>query len=125
MPSFKTLSLISATIAALLFLTLLLAPGLIFWLFAVDSHESAEFIARRAAMLFLGLAVLNYLARNTPPSQLRRALSLGMASTMLGLALLGTVELLCGFAGIGIVPAILTETLLGLAYLSYWRRQAG
>jgi len=57
MIEFKKLSTITAFITFVLFLVLLLLPEIIFILFQIPENSSAFFISRRAAMLFLGIAV--------------------------------------------------------------------
>jgi len=122
MISFKDLSLIMSVIAILLFAVLLLAPNLIFILFAVEGNESAYFLARRAALLFLGYALISFAARNAQASAARQAISVGIAVAMLSLAVLGLVELSRGYAGIGILLAISAELFIGLSYLFIWNK---
>ena len=81
-------------------------------LFGIDEHSSALFIGRRAAMLFLGLAVLTWFIRNAGYSESRQAVCLCLAVSMLGLAILGIFEYLRGFASIGISLAVVTEAIL-------------
>jgi hypothetical protein len=115
--SFKTVSLAASALCCTLFLCLLLTPGLIYWLFGVESHATADLLAKRAAMLFLGLAVLSFLGRNAPHSSLRQAVSVAMATTMAGLILAGIYEFFMGTAGIGIWLAICGEALFLCLYL--------
>ena len=114
--SFRSLSIFSTTLAAALFLTLLLMPGLVFWLFHIPA-ESAVFLSRRAAVLFLGFAILMWLVRNAENSSTRRAISLGWGTTMTALAILGTFEFIRGFVGPGIFMAAAVELFLGLSNL--------
>lgn len=41
-----------------LFVTLVLLPEIVYWLFQLQQNEVADFFARRAGMLFLGLSTL-------------------------------------------------------------------
>lgn len=102
-----------------LFVFLLLAPGVIFWLFGVPQSETADLIARRAAMLFLGLAVISWSARNAPPSGFRRGFSLGIVVSMLGLAGVGSYEFLRGFADWPILLAVVVEISCVWIFLRY------
>jgi hypothetical protein len=122
MVSFRKLSTITAVIAVTLFLLLLFAPEIIFTLFQVQGNESAFFISRRAAMLFLGFAVITWLGRNSSNSETRQAICIGMSISMLALAVLGVIEFLRNFVGIGIFLAVFTELVLGIAYLKIWKR---
>lgn len=61
MLSYYRTSLLSYVVAPTLFITLLLAPQLIYnILFGIDHGASTDFMSRRAAMLFLGTAVLTF-----------------------------------------------------------------
>ncbi len=117
MLSFRLVSSLTAFIASLLFIVLLFVPEIAFTLFAVEENQSAFFIARRAAMLFLGIAVVAWVGRDAPHSASRQALCIGLTVAMLALVALGTAELIRGFAGVGILLAIITEALLAGLYL--------
>lgn len=120
MITFKPLSTVTASIAFCLFLSLLLIPEMIFQLFQIQEHPSAFFIGRRAAMLFLGIAIFSWVSRNAPHSDARQGMCLGLAISMLALAILGLVEYVRDFAGVGIMLAIVTEVLLAAAYFNVW-----
>jgi hypothetical protein len=99
----------------------LVAPVLIFKLFQVQGNESAFFISRRAAMLFLGIASFLWLGRNATHSELRQAICVGLSLSMFALAILGVFEFVRGFVGMGIFVAVLTETVIGFAYYRIWK----
>lgn len=120
MVNFKLLNTATALIALILCSVLILVPEVLFMLFGIDEHSSAFFIGRRAAMLFLGLAVLTWCIRKAEFSESRQAVCLSLSVSMLGLAILGTVEYLRGFAGIGIALAIITEAVLAALYFKVW-----
>ncbi len=117
---YKLISTVASVITFLLFATLLLAPQFIFILFGVEGNEAAYFLARRAAMLFLGLAFIAFLSRNAQHSVARQTISLGIACSMMGLALLGIIVLLRGFTGMGILLAVGGELFLAIGYLATW-----
>ncbi len=119
---FRTLSILSAALAVALFLLLLFIPGLVFWLFQIPASESAAFISRRAAVLFLGFGILMWLVRNAENSLVRRAICIGWGTTMAALAILGILEFLRGFVGVGIFFAVFIETFLGVSYLRLARK---
>ena len=125
MIKFKPLSIFTAVLALTLFLSLLFLPEPIFFIFQIPEADSAFFIARRAAMLFLGIAVLCWLGRGAPNSPLRQSVCMGLAVAMLGLACLGAFEYLRGFAGAGIGLAVITEAIIGAAYLKIWFANRG
>lgn len=115
--SFRTLSILSAALSAALFLTLLFVPDLVFWLFQIPASESAAFLSRRAAILFLGFGILMWLVRNTENSPANRAICIGWGTAMTALAILGTLEFVRGFAGGGIFIAVFIEAFIGVSYL--------
>jgi hypothetical protein len=120
MVDFRTLNIISSGISIALFFFLLIYPEPIFYLFNVAGSDSAYFISRRAAMLFLGFAVICWLSRNAQPSATRQAISLGIALSMSGLSILGIFEFIRGYAGGGIFLAASTELFLAVSYFSIW-----
>ncbi|MEM9131251.1 MAG: hypothetical protein AAGA59_06630 [Actinomycetota bacterium] len=120
MPSFRLLTTSTTALALTLATLLLAAPGVVYWLFGVDGAETADFIARRAAMLFLGVAAVAYSARHLGPSVGRLAVAAGLGVPMAGLAVLGSIELARGFAGPGILVAVVGETALALGYARIW-----
>ncbi len=117
---FKILSITTACIAFILFAVLLFIPNLVFIIFEISGNESASFIARRAAMLFLGVGVISWLIRNSEHSELRQSICIGLTVLMFSLSLLGTIEFIRGFAGPGIGLAIVTELILGVSYFKIW-----
>ncbi|MCT4555825.1 MAG: hypothetical protein N4A53_14145 [Pelagimonas sp.] len=115
--TYRSVSRALAGLTASLAFALLFVPGVVLWLFGLDIPAEAGFLARRAAMLFLGISIIAWLGQSAPPSELRRALCTGLAVMMGALALLGLIEFLRGMAGPGILLAIAVETLFCAAYL--------
>jgi len=120
MIKFKWVSVITAIIALTLCLALLLVPEILFNLFSIDEHSSAFFMGRRAAVLFLGIAVITWSGRHAVHSESRQAVCLGLAIAMFALAVLGSIEYFRGFAGFGISLAVITEIILALLYYKIW-----
>lgn len=118
--SFRNVSLAATVLTGVLFVILLLAPDLIFWIFSIEGNEAARLLSRRAAMLFLGLAIITYSGRNAQHSVLRQAICLGMAVCMFGLAMTGIFEFARGFAGVGIMLAFAAEVGFGIAFIRIW-----
>jgi hypothetical protein len=114
--SYPLVSKLASALCFILFICLLLAPSLIYWIFGLDGNEVSDLIARRAAMMFMGLAAIIFLSRNAEPSQLRQSLCLGLAIMMGALAIIGIFEFLRGAVGVGIWLAITTEITFALAY---------
>lgn len=114
--SFRNLNIATTVIASLLFLILLCTPNIAWWLFGIEGGESADFVARRTAMLFAGIAALCWFTRNTPAGAAQSGIAKGLALAMIGLVMLGLSEWLRGFAGIGILLAVVTELTLAVGY---------
>ena len=120
MNGFCKLSVITSSIAFVLFFSLLILPEPIFLLFGIEGNESAYIIARRTAMLFLGLSLLSFLNRNAEDSPERQSLILSLFVIMFGLVILGLIELFRGEVGPGILLAVVTELMLSIWYMSIW-----
>ena len=114
--SYPLVSKLASALCFTLFLCLLLAPGLIYWIFGLDGNEVSDLIARRAAMMFMGLSAMIFLSRNAEASQLRQNMCLGLAIMMGALAVIGIFEFVRGAVGLGIWLAIITEIAFSLAY---------
>lgn len=122
MIEYRIVSVVTTVIAFTLCVVLLFYPQAIFILFEIEGNNLESFIGRRAAMLFLGISVLTWFSRNAVHSESRQAICLGIATAMISLALLGTIEYLREYAGVGIFLAIVTEFLLALKYFKIWLR---
>lgn len=114
---FSTISILSASVSFVLFVLLLVFPQPIYSLFNVEGNASAYFFTRRAALLFLGLAIIAFLSRNALHSTSRQAICLGIGMTMLTLCLLGAIEYFRGFVGVGIFAAMAGELVIAIGYL--------
>lgn len=117
---YRNLSTATAALSLCLFFCLLFFPGAIFTLFGLQGAESAEVMSRRASMLFAGLAVICWFARDAEDSVARQAVTAGLSVTMLGLAGTGLFELGRGAVGPGVVPAIAAEVAIGSLYARVW-----
>ena len=107
----------SAALQAFLFYQLMFFPGETIGGFNVTTTETVDFVARRAAVLFLGLSLLSLLcAMSIEKSTLVAAC---LSVPWLGLAISGTAEYLRGFVGKEIFPAIAIEATLGLCLLVF------
>lgn len=120
MRPYRNLSTATAALSLCLFVCLLFFPGAIFMLFGLQGAESAEIMSRRASMLFMGISVICWFARDAEDSVARQAVSAGLAVSMLGLAGTGLFELGRGAVGPGVVPAIAAEVALGSLYARVW-----
>ena len=83
----------------------------------VEATQSVLLLARRIGCLYLGLALVFFLARKTPVSPARTALSTGAVAITLLLAATGVYALVLGHAGNGILISAAVELLLGLGFI--------
>lgn len=116
--SYNLVSKLASALCFVLFLSLLFMPGLIYWVFGISGNDVSDLMARRAAMLFLGITVMTFLSRNAAQSQLRQSVCLGLAVMMAALAVVGIYEFIRNAVSAGIWLAILTEIGFALAYFS-------
>ncbi len=125
--TFRLLNQAATLLCLILSATLIFLPELIYFIFSLTGDAVGDFLAKRAGMLFLGLATLLYFSRNAEASSARSAISLGLAVAMGGLALLGSYEYFRGYAGVGIWLAIITEAGFAIGYTLVLRsdRQIG
>ncbi len=117
--TFKALATAATALCAILAAVLLIAPNLIYSIFQIPAQDSADFMSRRAAMLFLGIAVMCSTFRLVQDPAAIRAFSAGMVIMMAGLAGVGLFEFARGFAGPGIFLAIVTEILFVLGFTRF------
>lgn len=120
--TFKQISSFSALLFATLGVLLFAMPSVIFWMFELQQHELGDFLARRAALLFLGLTVLCFLARNSQHHEVQRIVSVSMCVSMGAMAMLGAYEALRGYAGPGIWGAIFVEVCVSALFFRAWRQ---
>jgi hypothetical protein len=115
--SFHTLALVTAGIFLLIAIVWLFAPARFLTAWGVKDSAETRLIGRRVAALYAGVAVMFFIARDAEPSLPRTALSVGLVSTCLLLAISGVVEWLQGRASKGILAAAVIELLLSLLFV--------
>ncbi|SDB20444.1 hypothetical protein SAMN03159382_01777 [Pseudomonas sp. NFACC23-1] len=116
--AFRYLTIFSALLFFVLAAIWLFAPAALLanWGVVFDGGVSG-LVGRRAAPLYAGIGVALLLSRNAPPSPGRTAVVAGFVTTCSLLALLGLVEWVMGNVESGILPAVLVEVALALAFL--------
>jgi hypothetical protein len=115
--SFRTVAVITAIVAFALGVGYLFAGTLVVGLWQVQPKEGVLLLGRRIGALYLGLSVMYYLARSSPVSVTRTALSAGTAVALSFLVLLGIFGPTVGHAGPGILVSVTIESLMALAYM--------
>jgi len=115
--NFKTIATITAVVAFALGVAYMFAGALLLGRWQIEPTESVLLLGRRMGCLYLGLSVIFLLARSTPESVARTALSTGAAATLSLLALLGVYELIAVHAGAGILGSVAIEAILAFGYI--------
>jgi len=115
--SFRTIAVITAVVTFVLGIGYLFAGALVVGRWQIEATQSVLLLGRRMGALYLGLAVIYFLARSAPASAARTALCAGAAVTTSLLALLGVYERSAGHAGPGILASVALESLLALGYI--------
>lgn len=115
--SFRTMAVVTAAVTLVLGVGYLVAGPLMVGRWQIEPTTGVLLFGRRTGALYLALAVMFFLARSTPASAARTALSAGAAVATSGLALLGIYERTVGHAGGGILVSVAIEALLALGYL--------
>ncbi|WP_324769917.1 hypothetical protein [Pokkaliibacter plantistimulans] len=113
---FHHLALITTGLFALLAMAWMFAPGQILASWQVSASPASDLVSHRVAAFYAGIALMFFLVRNATPSPARHALTAGFGLICVLLAALGVFELLSGHASTGILPAILIEAALPLAF---------
>lgn len=110
-----------ATLTALLFFALsavlMFRTAIMLGNWGIGFDESIGVVSRRAAALYAGVGLMLFLARKAEPSPARSALIGGFVFICVTLAGLGAFELASGRVNSGILPAVVIEVALAIAYL--------
>jgi hypothetical protein len=114
---FKTMAIVTGIALLALGLGYFFFGTFIVGRWGVEPTASVLLLARRIGCLYLGLALVFFLARKAPLSPARTALSAGAVVITLLLAGTGVFALSQGHAGNGILISAAIELLLGLGFL--------
>ncbi|MFT3772606.1 MAG: hypothetical protein QM820_45020 [Minicystis sp.] len=86
----------------------------------IEVTDGPLVICRRLGALYLGLALMFFLGRAAPPSDLRSAVCLGVGGGSAMLACLGLFELSAGRVGSGIIVPAIVEVVLAAGFAWAW-----
>ena len=114
---FGLLCAATAALCLALFAVFVIAPGAYTQLYGVAADAGGLFLGRRAAPLFLGLAVFFWALRGTGPGPLQDATAWAAAVTFIGIAVTGIWAWLGGTASFAVLVAAALEVTIGLAFL--------
>ena len=109
--------MLSFRMIAMVYAAFCIAVGIVWFMdvtlytatYGVDVGPAAAFFGQRVAPVVIGLGIMLYLARNEPPSPLRRILCIGVALVFGGVALTGLMAFATGQASFAILVAAATE----------------
>lgn len=118
--TFQILAYVMAVAGGLLGLRFIFAGASVLTEWGIASTDGALVICRRLGAVYLGLALMFFLGRNAPPSDLRSAVCLGLGAAVALLAGLGLFELRAGRAKAGIIRSAIVETVLAGGFVWAW-----
>jgi hypothetical protein len=118
--TYQIVSYLTSALYFYLFVMLLFFPSSFLNDIGIKTTESADFLARRAAMLMLGFAILAFFGRKTSISPARQVMALAISVNMAGFALMGLFEFWRGFVNAGILTAVTIESFVAVAYFLFW-----
>jgi lysylphosphatidylglycerol synthetase-like protein (DUF2156 family) len=115
--TFYRLSVFSSILFLILAIILMFAPAQMLTSWGIELTVSVGLLARRIAAIYIGIAVMIFMARNAEHSTTRTALINGIITSCLILATLGTYEFYEGHASRGILSGVMIEVGLVFAFM--------
>lgn len=113
--TFEIIAYVMTFAAALLGLRFVFAGASILREWGLEATVGALVVCRRLGAVYLGLALVFFLGRGAPPSELRSALCFGVSAMSAMLAGLGGFELFAGRAQRRILASVGIELVLAAA----------
>ena len=114
---FGLLCIGTALLCVALFGVFIVSPGLYAGLYGVAEDAGGLFLGRRAAPLFLGLAVFFSALRDVGPGPLQDATAWAAVAMFAGIAVTGIWAFANGTASVAILVAAGIEAAIALAFL--------
>ena len=115
-PSFPLLATLTAGAATVLAIGWLLFGSVMLRRWRLTPGTTDVMLGRRIGTLYAGLALIFFLGRHAPPSELRNLLALGALVVVTGLGLLGSAAYLRRQVGPAMLASVVVEVLLALGY---------
>jgi hypothetical protein len=119
--TFKIMAFVMTFAGCVLGLRFIFAGASILREWGIDATDGPLVMSRRIGALYLGLALMFFLGRTAPPSDLRSAVCLGIGGASALLACLGLFELWAGRVSAGIVVPAVVEAVLAAGFVWVWR----
>ncbi|AKS45854.1 hypothetical protein SAMN05444287_0956 [Octadecabacter temperatus] len=115
--TFQLTARLVVLVCAILFVIFLFAPQAYSPLYGVETNQSAQFMTRRAAPMFLAPVIVLWAASSAAHSKLREAVALGFAVMFAGVAMTGVLAWMQGTAAPMILLAAAGEVLIAALLL--------
>ena len=116
--SFNVAAMATAIAGFVLGLGWLFAGHLLLKRWGIEATPLALLVGRRLGAAYLGIALLLFLGRSAPPSELRFAITVAMFTALTLLAILGLFEFKAKRAGKGILVSVVIEVVLAGGFAS-------
>lgn len=114
---FKIISVVTSLLFIYLFFQLFINSDAFVTGLGLHPSETVSILCRRTSMFMLGISLLMLGSINLQPSKARQNISLATGITMIGLACMGSFELIRGTVNTSMLTAITIETILGTSFL--------
>lgn len=114
--TFEFIATTTAIAALLLGLGWMFAGTKLFKRWGIEAHADGLLIGRRLATVYIGIAIILFMGRSSPPSDLRAALCSGLLFAMITLAGLGIYEYRLKRANALILISVALEMFLAVGF---------
>lgn len=114
--SFTLVATVASIASAMLGVGWVFAGTLLFKRWGIKARPEGLLVGRRLGTVYLGIAIILFLGRSAPPSDLRAALCVGMLFGMVVLAVLGVIEFRAGRANGAILASSALEVLFAAGF---------
>ncbi|MFT3838972.1 MAG: hypothetical protein QM723_18475 [Myxococcaceae bacterium] len=118
--TFKIMAYVMAVAGGVLGLRFIVAGAGVLREWGIEAADGPLIMGRRLGAIYLGLALMFFLGRAAPPSELRSAVCLGMGTASALLAGLGVFERWAGRVSSGIVAPAIVEVVVAAGFAWAW-----
>jgi hypothetical protein len=114
--SFTVIAIATSVAGLLLGLAWVLGGSLLLRRWGMEPHADGLLAGRRLGAAYLGIAVMLFLGRSTPPSEMRDAVSAGVLCALVLLAASGLFEFKAGRVRAGMLASVALELVLASGF---------
>lgn len=114
---FKIISVVTSLLFIYLFFQLIINSDAFVTGLGLHPSETVSILCRRTSIFMMGISVLMLSSINLQHSKARQSITLATGITMIGLACMGSFELIRGTVNTSMLTAIAIETILGTSFL--------